>query len=81
LKEWAISQRTFSNIVQLGEMSDEEFANVVSKFSSVHAWVNRYKRDRPEPVDTPPLPEVLEGYSSPSPPLAHVVEPPRKREE
>lgn len=57
LKEWAISQQNFSNIVQLGEMSDEEFTNVVSNFSSVHAWANRYKRDRPDPVDTPPLPE------------------------
>jgi len=29
----------FTNVVS-------KFANVVSKFSSVHAWANRYKRDR-----------------------------------
>jgi len=43
LKEWAISQQTFSIMVQLGELSDEEFTNTVSKFPSVHAWANQNK--------------------------------------
>ena len=35
IEEWAISQQTFSIIVQLGELTDEEFTNAVSKFPSV----------------------------------------------
>jgi len=39
LKAWIFSQRTFSNIIQLGEMTDAEFSNAVANFPSIHAGV------------------------------------------
>jgi len=41
LIELSISRQTFSSLVQIGEMSEEEFANAVSNFSSYHEWRNR----------------------------------------
>lgn len=55
LEEWGCSQRTFSNFVQLGELSEEEFSNAVAKFKSIHDWANQPKQ-LTEP-DFPLLPE------------------------
>lgn len=55
IEQWAISRRTFSNMVQLGEMTDEEFGNVIAKFPSVYAWAHRHI-ERGETV-FPPLPD------------------------
>jgi len=41
LEKLGISHATFSHMVQLGEMSEEEFATVGRKFQSFHAWENR----------------------------------------
>jgi hypothetical protein len=46
LEEWAISQQTFSIMVQLGELTDEEFSHVVAKFPSVYAWANHPRAKR-----------------------------------
>jgi len=53
LEEWAISRQTFDNMVNLGLMTETEFANAVSEFPSVHAWANRGR-----PTELRPLPEV-----------------------
>lgn len=55
LEEWAISQQTFSVFVQLGELTDEEFTDIISKFPSVYAWTHQ-TREAVE-VILPPLPE------------------------
>lgn len=46
LKEWAISQKTFSNMIRLGKMSELEFSNVITKFSSLYSWANHPKNMR-----------------------------------
>jgi len=56
LKVWGISQRTFSNIIQLGEMSDAEFSNVIANFQSLYAWASSQKRHSEQP-----LPELPTG--------------------
>jgi N6-adenosine-specific RNA methylase IME4 len=55
LEEWAISHVTFSYMIRLGKMTEEEFFNAVKNFPSVHAWANR-PREAGE-VIFPPLPE------------------------
>jgi len=52
LRKWAISHRTFNYMVQLGNLLEIEFRNVVAKFPSVHAWANR-----PTEKHSPPLPK------------------------
>jgi len=54
LDEWAISQRTFSRIVELGKLSEVDFSHVVANFPSVHAWANQTKEQTE--VSYPPLP-------------------------
>jgi N6-adenosine-specific RNA methylase IME4 len=55
LEEWAISQPTFSYMIQLGKMSEEEFINAINNFPSVYAWANRPREK--DKVIFPPLPE------------------------
>jgi len=56
LAMWGVSQRTFSNIIQLGEMSDMEFSNTVANFQSLHTWATSRLRRKERP-----LPELSEG--------------------
>jgi N6-adenosine-specific RNA methylase IME4 len=55
LKEWAISHRTFNYMVLLGDMTETEFRDVITKFPSVYAWAHR-PREAGE-VIFPPLPK------------------------
>jgi len=52
LEEWGISQTTFSSMVQLGEMTEQEFTDVIGKFPSVYAWTHQ-PQERTEIVWTP----------------------------
>jgi hypothetical protein len=54
LEAWQISQQTFSRMIILGEMSDEEFTHAMSKFGSIDAWVNS-QRNRVHEITESPL--------------------------
>jgi len=40
LDKLGISQRTFSSMVQLAEMSEKEFNDTIHKFPNIHKWTN-----------------------------------------
>lgn len=43
IEEMKLSRQTFSRMVILGEMNNEEFAHTVSRFKSLHEWINQSK--------------------------------------
>jgi len=56
LEVWGISQSIFSHMVHFGEITEAEFTNVISKFTSVYDW----ERSKPRRTEQP-LPELSEG--------------------
>ena len=55
LEAWEISQPTFSRLIQLGEMSEEEFIHAVNNFKSFREWANPALPEKPDI----PLPEGI----------------------
>lgn len=55
LDTWGISQRTFSRMIQLAELSPEDFSHVVANFPSLHAWAASLNTYPTKPL--PPLPD------------------------
>lgn len=53
--KWAVSRQSVDYMLQLGALTETEFADVISKFPSLYAWVHR-KKTQGETV-FPPLPE------------------------
>jgi N6-adenosine-specific RNA methylase IME4 len=43
LQEWGIGRRTFYYMLELGDMTETEFCNVIAQFPSVFAWANQSK--------------------------------------
>ena len=62
LSELKMSQKTFSRMIQLGEMGEDEFSHAMTKFSSVYAWANpkmfeNKQEKKPQQTGTPPFPQ------------------------
>jgi DNA modification methylase len=59
MEEWQIKQRTFSRLVEFGEMSENEFSHVMANFPSLDAYANRYPQLPQENYDIPEIAKVV----------------------